>query len=144
MKLFGHPLHLIFIHFPSALLPMDWVCYFLAYQFGGESFRQASFYALIGGAAIGWLAILTGAIDLAKISSTKRAAINQGLLHAGLNGSVLVVYSIIAFADFQKYPHLPDASLGILITKAILLTVMISGNFIGGNLILKHKVGIEE
>ena len=38
----------------------------------------------------------------------------------------------------------PATALQALIAKAILVTCMIAGNYIGGSLILKHKIGIEE
>lgn len=64
MKLFGHPVHLMLIHFPAALFPMELVCYFIFYKTGNSSFGNASFYATFGGVLLGWVAIVTGTIDL--------------------------------------------------------------------------------
>ncbi len=52
------------IHFPSALLPMDFVCYGLLYYTHQTSFAYASFYALFGAVVLGWAAALFGILDI--------------------------------------------------------------------------------
>lgn len=143
MKFLGHPVHLMVVHFPSALLPMELVCYGLYYFSHNTSFALASFYAMAGGVIIGWVAVLTGAIDLMKIPPEKEKAQTQAFMHGGLQTTVLIVYSVFLFTAWKKYPGVQEPALLPLTGKLILIIVMFTANYLGGNLLLKYKVGIE-
>ena len=143
MKLFGHPVHLMLIHFPAALFPMELILYFAYFQSGNTSFATASFYSMWGGVAFGWLAVLTGFIDLIKIKDNQAAAKVKALVHGTINATVLTVYSVFAYMLYKDYPALPAATLTALIIKAVLNVGMIAGNYLGGALILKHKIAVE-
>ncbi len=144
MKVFRHPLHIMLIHFPSALFPMDFVCSFLGFYYGKISFVTASFYALAGGVVLGALAILAGIADLITVVKDKPAAAKKILLHGGINTAVIIAYSLLAYIAFTQYPQLTADSLLKLILKGSLITFMIAGNYIGGSLILKDKIGVEK
>src|SRR6185437_2066424 len=144
MKIFGHPIHIMLIHFPSALFPMDLVCYFLYYYYGNTAFAQASFFAMAGGVILGWTAVMFGALDLTGISAKNEVVMKKALIHGGINATVVIVYTVLAYSVSKKYPESADASLPLLIVKFLTVNFMIVGNYIGGSLILKHKVGIEE
>lgn len=144
MKILGHPLHLMLIHFPSALFPMELVCYALFYYTNNISYAYASFYAMTGGAAIGWLAVITGSIDVLRISPEQPAVINKALLHGLINVTVVITYSILAYSVYKKLPDLPAASMPVLILKIIVVSFMIIGNFLGGSLVLRDRVGAEK
>ncbi len=144
MKIFKHPIHIMLIHFPSALLPMDFVCYGLFYYTHQPSFAYASFYALFGAVVLGWAAALFGILDILKIPPGKTDALQKALIHGGINVSVIMVYTVLAYSAYKKYPTLADASLPLLIFKGVLVSFMIIGNYIGGSLILKYKIGIED
>jgi uncharacterized membrane protein len=135
---------MMFIHFPAALLPMDFVCYAISMYTGDDSFLKASLYALLGGVAIGWLAIIFGALDLLKIPQDRSEVMKKALLHGGINSFVIIVYTVLALLAFKKYPALQDATTSILIFKAALIGCMIFGNYLGGSLILKDRIALEE
>jgi len=143
MRLFGHPVHIMLIHFPSALFPMELVCYGVLFFTGEKSFATASYYAMAGGVALGWLAVLTGAIDLGKIPPYKPGVVKKALIHGSINSSVLIAYTVIVYLISKQYPNVPGASLGLLVVKAILVSVLIVGNWLGGELILKYKVALD-
>ncbi len=135
---------MMLIHFPSALLPMDVVCYAIYYFTGNTSFVFASFYALAGAVVTGWLSILFGSLDIISIAPENRQAIKKALLHGGINITIIIIYTVMACSVYKRFPQLPVVSTTILVTKAFLVTCMVIGNYIGGSLILKHKIGIEE
>ncbi|MCW3107349.1 MAG: hypothetical protein JWQ09_1855 [Segetibacter sp.] len=141
MKFLGHPVHLMLIHFPAALFPMELVCYFIFYKTGNASFSNASFYAMCGGVLLGWLAILTGAIDLIRI---KNNGILQAkaLIHGFINSTVVITYSVLAYILYRYYPNLPLATITMLAIKVALNILMLAGNYLGGNLVLKYKIGV--
>lgn len=141
MKLFGHPIHLMLIHFPAALLPMELVCYFIFYRTGNELFGHASLYAMFGGVVLGWLSVITGAIDLIRIKDNG-ALQAKALIHGTINTIVVLSYTIIAFMFYKDYPNLPSATITLLAVKVSLNVLMIAGNYLGGNLVLRDKIGV--
>jgi len=144
MKIFGHPIHVMLIHFPAALFPMDFACSVIGYLTNGFSFTQASLYAMIGGAALGCGAIITGTFDLLNVINEKPSVVKKALLHGSINGTVVIVYIVLAYIAFKRYPQLEADGIGKLILKGGLITFMILGNYLGGSLILKDKIGVEK
>lgn len=144
MKIFGHPIHIILIHFPSALFPMDFACAAIFYYSGTASFNDASFYAMCGGVILGWPAIIFGTIDLIKTFESRPDVVKKALIHGALNTTVLILYTVLAYVQYKHCPALQAATLGILGLKAAVNAIMIIGNFMGGDLILKHKIAVEK
>ncbi|WP_423145988.1 DUF2231 domain-containing protein [Rubrolithibacter danxiaensis] len=144
MKIFGHPLHIMLIHFPSALFPMDFVCSLLAFYLGSDLFTNASFCAMAGGVLAGFFAIITGAADLIHVSEQKSAVVKKVLIHGSINTLVVMGYSVLAFISIKNYPALVSDTVPEIIIKGFLVTFMIAGNYIGGNLILKDRIGLEK
>lgn len=143
MKLFGHPVHVMLIHFPSALFPMDVVCSFLGFYYGNSTFANASFFAMVGGVGLGALAILTGTMDLLNVIKEKPGAVSKVLMHGVINTCVVIIYSVLALIAFKHYPELKPDGLSQILFKVFLNIFMIAGNYMGGSLILKDKIGIE-
>ena len=140
MKLNYHPPHLILVHFPAALLPMDLICAALGWYTHNPSFTAAAFYALAGGVGAGWLAVVFGFLDLVRIPHEPKPVFSTALLHAGLNTCVLMGYSVLFFLEWQQ-PVLVSATLGVLGIKAVLLGVLMAGNYLGAQLVLKYRIG---
>jgi uncharacterized membrane protein len=143
MKIFGHPWHVMLIHFPTALFPMDVVCSIVAYNSNDPSFVAASFYAMVGGVLLGVLAIVTGAIDLLAAFRQRPETVNRVLIHGSINGVVVASYFILAVIAWQQYPVLVQDGPGKLILKGCLVSFMFVGNFLGGRLILKDRLAVE-
>lgn len=143
MKLFGHPVHMMFVHFPAALLPMELVCYSIYYFNHDTSFAMTSFYAMAGGVSIGWLSVITGMLDLGKISPDKSEAQTRVFVHGVLQTSVLIAYSVFLYTAWKRYPAAEEPATLLLTGKVILIMIMLAGNYLGGNLILRYKIGID-
>ena len=143
MKILGHPVHIMLIHFPSALFPMDLACSIISNYTGRSGFLEASFYAMCGGTVLGWLALLFGFFDLLKVYESKPAVMKYALIHGGINTTVILIYSILTFIQYKRYPELESDTVMLLFIKGLTISFMIIGNFIGGSLILKHKVSVE-
>jgi uncharacterized membrane protein len=142
MKILGHPLHMVLIHFPSALFPMDLVCAALCIYTGNAAYADASFFALMGGVIVGWLALITGALDLIAVMNQNPQALKSALIHGGINSVMLLGYSFFAYYYYLHPENIHTISTGTLVTKAVLVFILLVGNYIGGNLILKHKVAV--
>ena len=103
-----------------------------------------SFYSILSGVILGWLAALTGLLDLVKLSDKIHHAAKNALIHGSINGLVLTGYSGIVFYQYMHFssPH-PDTA-GLLAFKGFLIIVLLVGNYLGGNLILKNKIAVIE
>lgn len=143
MRVLRHPVHVMLIHFPSALFPMELICYGLLFFTKERSFATAAYYAMVGGVAMGWLAVAAGAMDLIKIPPYKPTVVKKALIHGTINSSVLIAYTVFVYLVSKQYPNLQEASLGVLLVKGLLVGVLIVGNWLGGELILKHKVALD-
>jgi hypothetical protein len=50
---------------------------------------------------------------------------------------------VIAFSAYKDFPNLESDGVAVLIVKGALVTFMMAGNYLGGSLILRHRVGLE-
>lgn len=141
MKILKHPIHLMLIHFPTALLPMDLVLSYLFYRTGNENYGHAAYYALLAGVALGLLSGITGFIDLVMIKN--KTVIGHGLVHGGINLTAVLVFSVFAYKGWNLYPQLQMPTMTILVVKLITVIFMLVGNYLGGRLILKHHIAVE-
>jgi uncharacterized membrane protein len=142
MKFLGHPLHTMIIHFPTALLPMDLVLCVLGYHYHQPSFSEAAHYCLFGGVASGILALLSGIIDLLRLPKENKPAVSTGITHGLINGSILLIYILIAFKALKSYPEITQVTPAMLWMKGILVAGLFVGNYFGGKLIYRYHIGI--
>ncbi len=140
MKLSYHPPHLLLVHFPAALLPMDLVCAALGWHTHNPTFTAAAYYALAGGVVGGWLAAAFGFMDLLRIPPERPAVLRTALLHGGINSVVLTGYSVLFFLQW-RLPVLATATAPVLLLKAGLLLALVAGNYLGAQLVLKYRLG---
>jgi uncharacterized membrane protein len=144
MKVFGHPVHMMLIHFPAALLPMDFLLSFFAYYTGDSSLLAGAFYCLVTSVAIGALAIVTGIIDALRIEKDGKQAIATALIHGFINTIVLVFFGIFAYKAWQQYPEITLPAVSTIIIKAVLVVLLFAGNYFGGKLILEYFIGVKK
>lgn len=127
------------IHFPSALFPMDFLFSLTASYWPGNSLEMAGYYSLLAGVASGWIAVLTGLADfLLRLLKHGSQAINRGLLHAGIQTLVLAGFTVLLSVEYHHVAYLTAPPPWLWVTKIALLGLMISGNYIGGDLVLKY------
>lgn len=144
MKILGHPVHIMLIHFPSALFPMDLLGSWLGRRSGDPAFTKAAFFAAAAGVIIGWLAVVFGALDLLRVNREQPLSLKKGLLHGGINIMMLCGFTLLVYRSWKMYPALTPDSIALLIIKGVLVAVLIIGNFIGGSLILKDKIAVKK
>ena len=142
MKLFGHPVHPLLIHFPTALLPMDLALSLLYSSTNNASFYQAGTYCLCAGSAIGLLAMVTGLIDLMAIPRTEKKAIALALYHGFVNGLIILIFTVIALKAWQVFPQPYLVGTAGLVGKGVLVFTLFVGNYLGGQLIYAYYIGI--
>jgi|SRR4051812_40082823 uncharacterized membrane protein len=141
MTMKAHPLHMIVIHFPSALLVMDTVFAGAGAYSQNEKIAYAAYYCLIAGVIGGWTAIFTGMYDLFKyLMRPEHSGMRMGLMHAGVQSFVVLGFTIILSLEYNHSAYILHAPTGLWIGKGLLLAGMGVGNYLGGELLLKHIV----
>ncbi|MCC6181970.1 MAG: DUF2231 domain-containing protein [Bacteroidia bacterium] len=140
MKFLGHPIHIILVHFPSALFPLSVFLSYLARIYEIEQFTITAVYMLIAGVVMGWLAGITGLIDLVVVAENKPHSLKKALWHGGINIVVLLIFTVFAFMHYKKLPTVEIDNNFKLIIKTIAVVTLMIGNFLGAELILKDKV----
>lgn len=141
MKILRHPLHVMLIHFPTALLPMDLVLSYLFYATGNERFGSAAFYCLAGGVSLGLLSAITGLIDLLMIKD--KTSMGAALVHGSINLTAILVFSVFAYRSWNLYPQIRLPTITALAVKLATVIFLLFGNYLGGRLIFKHHIAIE-
>lgn len=99
---------------------------------------------MIAAVLTGWLAMITGLIDLLNISKQKNPAVGSAFIHGLINGSLILVYTVLAYKGWKTYPLIGVPTMSILLVKSILVVALFVGNFLGGRLIYTYHVGINK
>ena len=142
MRVFGHPIHPLLIHFPTALLPMELLFSYLQRIYNNEAYGIAAFYCLAVGVLAGLAAMIIGLIDLILISKENKPALATALYHGFLNGGIILIYCIILYKGWQIFPVIEVPGSGALIFRVVLIIILFGGNYLGGTLIYKYHIGI--
>jgi uncharacterized membrane protein len=137
-KLLGHPIHVMTIHFPMALFPACFIFDLIAYLKDDPSLALSGFYCMGGGIAGAYLASVFGIIDLMHLPEDKVVR-DKALIHAGINFTSTLVYTGLMAFRFKSYLQIPP--LWEIIVNGILILFILFAAHLGGDLILKHKIG---
>ena len=137
--LLGHPAHPMLIVAPAALLPFTFVMDVLFRRTRKTAYKDAAYFALIGGVAGGAVAGATGAMDYLELpaGSTEKEVAS---VHAALNVGLIAASSanlLLRARGEDAHSSLPFA-LGALGA----LGVLISGWY-GGHLVYEHGVRVK-
>ena len=135
MKIFGHPIHIMLIHFPSALFPVHVLFALIGKYTFSIDLVKAGFFVLVMGCVLGWLAMIFGLIDMVGIYKKRAELMMKVLRHGGINTVVLIGFTMLAIAQMKTLPDLTEDRISLLILKAGLVILMIVGNYFGGQLI---------
>jgi uncharacterized membrane protein len=139
-KLYGHPIHVMTIHFPMALFPVGFIFDLIAYLNNDLSLALTGFYCMACGLAGAYLASVFGTMDLMNLPDDKTIR-NKAFLHAGINFTGILVYTALIAFRFKHYPNIPIEPVSRIIINGVLIGLILFSAHLGGDLVLKHKVG---
>lgn len=142
-RIAGHPIHSMLIHFPSALFPISLAFDILSIIMQNICLSCAAFYCIASGILLGMVAALVGAIDYSRLPST-HPAWNKASLHALLNISWLILFSIVFGLRVRQFPNLGLATPLEMIMSAIGVIGFIYSNYLGGVLVFGYKLGFDD
>lgn len=135
MRLFGHPVHVMLIHFPVALWPAHWLFHVFAARLPSGVGPAAGWWLLVGGCVLGWLAAFFGALDLLALwRDGNERKLTSALIHGLVNGSVVLGFTVLAALEYGAYPEIRHGY-GFLGAEAALLLAMFVGNYFGGAIV---------
>jgi uncharacterized membrane protein len=127
------------IHFPTALLMMDVVFGGFAFYLPNDTLWHVAYYSAIAGLCGGWLAVLTGLLDFFKgILKHGSKATTQALTHGGIQSFVVTGFTVLVSVEFKNQQFITSPPLWLWAVKIFLLSVMILGNYLGGELLMKY------
>lgn len=139
----GHPVHSMLIHFPSALFPISLIFDVLSIWFKNPCLACASFYSLAAGLLFGLASVFVGAIDYAHLPS-EHSAWNKASLHGLLSITWLIIFAIVFGLKLKQYPNIEPGTPMEIIISTIAVIGLIGSNYLGGDLIFRHKLGFNE
>ncbi len=142
-RIAGHPIHSMLVHFPSALFPISLVFDILSIIMQNTCLACAAFYCIAAGILLGMAAAFVGAMDYSRLSST-HPAWNKASLHALLNVTWLILFSIIFGLRVKQYPNFGLATSLEMIISTIAVIGLIYSNYLGGVLVFGYKLGFDE
>lgn len=141
-RFLGHPVHPMLVHFPTALFMAALGFDLYSMTAPDVPLDAASFWCTGMGLAAGVLAAVFGAVDLAKLESGN-AAFSTALWHGMIQGTVLMGMGVIFGLRLMRYPEVM-ASTGEIIAAGLVVLLMLAGNYLGGELVFRHRVGVEK
>ena len=126
------------VHFPSALLPVDFVFNLITAYSGFKALNDAAYYCLAAGVLGGWVAMGAGLIDLIRFIKPGSPAIRKVIIHFCIQATVIICFSIVLALEY-KHPGMRETPSSLmLVCKGGFLVAMLFGNFIGGEIVLKY------
>lgn len=137
--LLGHPAHPMLIVAPAALLPFTFVMDLLFRRTRKAAYKDAAYFALIGGVAGGAVAGATGAMDYLELpagSEEKQVASVHAALNVGLIAASAANLLLRARGEDAR-SSLPFA-LGAIGAVGVLLS-----GWYGGHLVYEHGVRVK-
>lgn len=139
-RLGNHRFHTMLVHFPSGLYPFSFAMDLLASTTGNTAYATTGLYSLAAAVGMSVLAMVYGFIDFLQISA-KSKAWKTGGIHALLNVTWFVVFSSLLF---YRIKH-GDTAGGwtYLSIMGISTAGVFFSNYLGADLIMTHRVGIE-
>ena len=93
------------------------------------------------GVISGIFAACFGAIDYARLPP-KHKAWKKASIHAFLNVLWLIIFGTIFGINMMDYPHIQIVSIPQLIIITISVIGLLISNFLGGELVYHHHVGL--
>ena len=135
----GHSIHPMLIVFPLGLL-VTAVVFDLVYLLGGDDvFASVAYWDIAAGLIGGALAAVAGLVDWLSIPNGTRAK-RIGLLHAGGNATVMVLF-LISLIGRAGGDHEPNA--GWFILELVALGIGTVGAWLGGELVERLGIGVD-
>lgn len=138
VRLGGHPIHPLLVHFPVALWSMTPLWDALGLVLAQERWWHLGYWSLAAGLALALPAIATGLADFIGIGESP-AAERAAMRHMTLMGSA----ACVALADLvvRHGQPVPSSPLLVLGLSLACMGLVFAGGWFGGELVYRHGIG---
>jgi uncharacterized membrane protein len=140
MKILGHPVHPMLVVFPVGLLVTATIFDAVDVLGGPDLLGTVAFWDITVGLVAGLLAAATGVAEWLTIPAGTRAK-RLGLLHAGLNAVVLVLFLASWLLRLGGADH--RQSVALLLVEVVAVVVAVAAAWYGGELAYRLGIGVE-
>jgi uncharacterized membrane protein len=140
LRLFGHPLHVLLVHFPLGLWPFVFPLELIAWLAGWDLGWRIAFWANVAGTAMAVPTAATGLIDLAAVAKRPEAASHANLHMAAMLAAAALFGGELCFHSPRAAIAAPGAFVNLGLTAGGMLALM-WGGWLGGELVLRHGAG---
>ena len=111
----------------------------LAAYIPNDALWSVAYYCLIAGVCGGWLAVLTGLLDLfQRIVKHGPRATNKAYLHGGIQSSAITGFTVLLSLEYKNQQFITSPPIWLVAAKIFLLIVIMFGNYLGGELLMKY------
>lgn len=141
-RFLGHPIHPMLVHFPTALFSVAVLFDTVGLLFNDASFIHASVYCMGVGLGIGLIAAFFGFVDYLKLVESEQKVFQKASWHGAIQFLVLTSFGIVFGFRVQSYPAVNIPAIWELAFCGFLVLIMLAGNYLGGDLVFNHSVGI--
>lgn len=139
----GHPIHTMLIPFPIGLWVFSFIADLIFLWRGNPAWESVAFYTLAGGCVGAALAAVFGLIDLLGVKDNQ--AFRTGLIHAGCNVVSLLIFAASWYLRTTGGSQMVGANSKIpVVLSAIGVVILAVAGWLGGELVFRHGVGVEE
>ncbi len=143
MRIFGHPIHPMLVHFPIALWTVAAGAYVWAATVANELAAMVAKFANGAGLVIALVAMFAGVFELRSIASGGRA-MEVATWHMMLMSTVWVCFlAAILLSVSTGLDHL-TAQVGAVACAGAGFLLMGIGGWLGGRLVYEFGIGVKE
>jgi len=140
LRLFGHPLHPMWIVFPLGLFPVAAVFDIIYLVTHSGHWADMSYWIIAAGIIGSLIAAVFGFVDWLALPSGTRA-VSVGIFH-GLTNFIVVVLFIVSWLLRQPNPTMPGLLPIILCFIGVALALF--GGWLGGELVYRMSAWVDE
>jgi uncharacterized membrane protein len=143
MRIFGHPIHPMLVHFPIAFWTVAVGAYVWAAAGASESAAMVAKFANGAGLIVALLAMLAGLLELRFIASESQA-MQVARWHIMVMSTVWICFLVAMRLSISTGPDHSTAKVGAVACAGVGFLLMGIGGWLGGRLIYEFGVAVKE
>lgn len=143
MRLFGHPIHPMLVHFPIALWTVAVGAYVASATGVTETFDMIARFANSGGLIMAMLAMLAGLLELRSIGSQSEA-MRVATWHMMIMATVWVCFLVALMLSISTGLDRSTAGIAAAACAAAGFLLMGVGSWYGGRLVYEFGIAVRD
>lgn len=140
LRVAGHPLHPVLVHFPVALWPTSLLWDVVGLWRGDSLWWQLSFWCLALGLIAALPAIAAGFLDYAQLPNND-PALGTANAHLSIMAGATTVFLVSLLVRGGAAVADSSPSMLAVVLSAVGTVLLLVGGWLGGTLVYRHGVG---